>query len=87
MRGAVAHAAEVVGRADDAGAQMVMPDPIDDDAAGQRMMGSTQPSSEGQVTTGSVTDRSQGDVGRAGSRTSRKVRFDCLTRPEIAAGR
>ena len=43
MRGRVADDAEIAGRGDDAAAEMVLPEPIDDDACRQGMIGAGEP--------------------------------------------
>ena len=46
MRGRIALAAEIVGRADDALAEVALPDAVDHDAGEQRIVGRGQPQGE-----------------------------------------
>ena len=52
MRGGGTAGAEVVGRADEAAAEMVHPDPVDHHAGGQGVVGVSQPAGKGQATAG-----------------------------------
>ncbi len=63
MRGTLAHAAEIVGRADDAASEMIMPDAIHHHARGQRIFGIGDPAGKLGARRGRV-GRSFGDAVR-----------------------
>ena len=54
VAGGLAQPAEVARRADQAAAEMVLPDPVDDDAGRQRIVGPAQPASQGQPPPGGL---------------------------------
>ena len=60
MGGRLAQPAEIAGRADQAATEMILPDPVDDDASRQRIVGPGQPSGQSQAAA-----RSIGRAGRA----------------------
>src|SRR5690242_3031869 len=65
MRRRVAHLAEVVERADDAASEVVMPDAIDDDARGKRVLPRREPFGERETASRRAAIRPRNLGGRA----------------------
>ena len=73
VRGLVAELAEIVGRASDPAAEVILPDAVDDGAGGERVVGLGDPRSECGTAAGRVFERSDhgrlgGDEGEEGGR-------------------
>ena len=80
MRRLVAHGAEIVGGGHDAHAQVMLPQAIDDDAAGQRMIGPAQPAGRDRASSGRARAGCAGaDVGGS-DQTFREARLHALAR-------
>src|SRR5262249_49943000 len=85
---------EVVWRCHDASTHVMLPDAIDDDAAGQRMIGLAQPASELRSLLSALRFPLSAvcqcffwaESGKRKADGGRKARLDALARPAIIAG-
>ena len=80
MRRALAHDAEIAGRADDAAAEVIMPDAIDHDARGQRIVGVGEPLRQRGAAAGRF------DIRRA-ARSSRAFGSSSVRKPGCTSSR
>ena len=79
MAGCLAHAAEVARRAGQAPPEMVLPDPVDDDAGREGIVGPAQPASQGQPPPRGLRGRGRRfDSGRPGIEHREISRLDRL---------
>src|SRR5262249_4955330 len=87
MRGGIAHCAEVAGRGDDAGAEMMLPQAIDEDTGCQRIVLARQPTSQSRTPSRRFPLRNGANVRRGFIEKMRKTRLKFLPRlAPVAAG-
>ena len=70
MRRRSAGVAEIVGRSDDALAEMMLPDAVDHHARGQRVVGAGEPTGQGQTPAAAAIACGRMASGRASGRPS-----------------